>query len=49
MMDPYRERMAAFDAYWMRVRQFRERPFPCEWAKVVNRVGLASFGMHPNE
>ena len=44
-MDPYRERKAAFDAYWERVRLFKGRPFPTDWAKVVNGVGLASFTM----
>ena len=44
-MDPYRERMAAFNAYWASVRLFRDRPFPHDWAKVVNGVGLASFSM----
>ena len=45
MTDPYRERMAAFDALWARVRLFHARPFPTEWAKVANGVGLASFAM----
>jgi len=42
-MNPYRERQAAFDTLWSRVREFRRRPFPTDWAKVVNGVGLASF------
>jgi hypothetical protein len=44
-MDPYRERQAAFDAWWARVRSFRQQPFPTDWAKVVAGVGLASFSM----
>jgi len=42
-MDPYRERAAAPDIVSSRDRQFRSRPFPIGWAKVVNGVGLASF------
>ena len=44
-MDPYSERMAAFEAWWARVRAFRARPFPTDWARVVAGVGLASFSM----
>ena len=42
-MDPYREREAAFDTLCSRMGQYRSRPFPTGWAKVVNGVGLASF------
>ena len=42
-MDPYREREAAFDTFLSQLQQFRGRPFPMGWAKVVNGVGLASF------
>ena len=44
-MDPYRRRLAAFDAFGERVRAFRGRPFPTDWARVVGGVGLASFSM----
>ena len=44
-MDPYRQRLAAFDDYWAGVRLFRQRPFPTDWARVVDGVGLASFTM----
>ena len=44
-MDPYRERMAAFDELSSRIRLSRDRPFPTDWARVLNGVGLASFTM----
>ena len=44
-MDPYRERIAAFDGLASRVRLFRGRPVPTDSARVVNGVGLASFTM----
>ena len=48
-MDPYRQRQAAFDAWWERVRAFHTRPFPTEFAKVVAGVGLASFSMRVDQ
>jgi len=44
-VDPYRERLAAFEAWWQKVRSFQRRPFPTDWAVVVAGVGLASFSM----
>ena len=44
-MAPYQDRVAALDALAARVHAFRQRPFPTDWAKVVNGVGLASLAM----
>jgi hypothetical protein len=42
-MDPNRERTAALDAYRTLERRFKDRPFPHDWAKVVNGVGLVTL------
>lgn len=44
-MIPFRETLAAGEALSARLNRFRGRPFPTEWAKVVNGVGLASLTM----
>ena len=40
-----RPQFEALDALWTRWAAFRSRPFPHEWAKVVNGVGLATLSM----
>jgi hypothetical protein len=35
--------MTALDEFAKRVRVFRRQPFPTDWAKVVNGVGLVSL------
>lgn len=44
-MTRYQDRVAALDALDARFHAFRQRPFPTDWAKVVNGVGLASLAM----
>ena len=44
-MNMPRERHDAFDAWKSSVQRFWRQPFPTEWARVVNGIGLASLAL----
>src|SRR5687768_1585536 len=44
-----RPQYEALNVLWTRWAAFRSRPFPYEWAKVVNGVGLATLSMRADK